>query len=130
MCYVWAKFISYLDENAYNLTALFSLQFSYAIISFNHLHRFYVDGLTRGTLIMYNTLNAPFMLRLNRNYQTTITHCRLNIQIYPTLFAGITHYASEHSGQTAFTFSEFLSYTPKFFACCIFYFPLGIQQRR
>ena len=79
LTYIRTYLFSKLCENTNHLSSLLILKFTNLIVSFNNLCWFYIDSLTRSTLIMYNTRNLTFQARCNWNNKSTITQGWCNI---------------------------------------------------
>ena len=70
---IGAKTIGHLGEDTDDLSSLLSLQLTYAVVGLYELYGFYIDSLTSGRLVVYDTTYLTLVHRGDRDHETSIS---------------------------------------------------------
>ena len=70
---IGAKAIGHLGEDTDDLSTLLSLQLTYAVIGLYELYGFYIDSLTSGRFIMYDTTYLTLVHGSDGDHETSIS---------------------------------------------------------
>ena len=103
---IWSESIRDLGEDTYHLAAFFPLQLSDAVICLYELNRLYIDGLTRGRLVMHDASDLPLVHGAHRDNQSPISQGRLYISLYPALSLCPLEDALEHPREATLRVSQ------------------------
>ena len=71
-----------------HLATLLGLQLTHLIVGLHHFGRFDKHGLSRGTLIVHDTVDPAFHLRRHGQHQSTVAHRRGSIFLHQSVFLG------------------------------------------
>ena len=85
LLHVGAQLVAEYRQDADNLSALLSLQFTNLVVSFYHLGRFYEYCLARCRLVVHDTLDASFQSWRHGNHQSTVAQRGCNILCYQSV---------------------------------------------
>ena len=91
-----------ISKNADDFAPFVGLELTNAVIGFHHIGRFYVDRLSGGTFIVYNSTQATFHGRCHRNDKTSVTDGGRYVLVHQALCLGGTQYAVQCVADAAF----------------------------
>ena len=75
-------------QDADHLPALLSFQLTYLVVGFHHFGRLDKHGLSRGTLIMYDTVDPALHRGSHRQHQSSVAHGGGSILIHQSVLLG------------------------------------------
>ena len=85
--------LCHLRQDVYHLAALFGFEFADAVVCLHHFGRLYEESLSRGRLIVHDTLYLALHRGYYRYYQTAVAHRWRDILLYQTFALCRSQYA-------------------------------------